>query len=492
MRFTLGLDISTTATKALLLADSGEVIGVASAPHRLHAPRPLWSEQDPDEWWSACQAAIARLLTDTGVSASEITGIGLSGQMHGLVLLSAAGEVLRPAILWNDQRASDECRLIRDTFGLERLVAITGNDAFPGFSAPKLLWVREHEPEVYARIRQVLLPKDYIRWKLSGEFATDRAGAGGTLLLDLRTRDWSARILEGLDIPRAWLPDTHEGSEVTSSVSAASAEATGLQEGTPIVGGGGDQAAQAVGVGAVSPDVYALTVGTSGVVFAPCSHPITDPSGCAHAFPHAVAGQWHVMGVMLSAAGSLQWFRDTVAPDASFDELVGEAADVPPGAHGLTFLPYLSGERTPHADPLARASFVGLTLSHSRGHMTRAVLEGVAFGLKDNLRLLAEAGLPAPAQIRASGGALKSRVWGQLLADVLGVALVTVDATEGAALGAGMLAGVGVGVWRDIETAAGACVRTGPLIKPDARTGQSYAAACERFRKLYPAISAVR
>lgn len=492
MRFTLGLDISTTATKALLLSSSGEVVGVASAPHRLDTPRPLWSEQDPAEWWSACRTAISQVLSATGTSASDISAIGLSGQMHGLVLLGADGEVLRPAILWNDQRASQECQLIRDTFGLEQLVAITGNDAFPGFSAPKLLWVREHEPEIYAQVKQVLLPKDYIRWKLSGEFGTDRAGAGGTLLLDLQTRDWSARILDGLSIPRAWLPDTHEGSEVTSQVSAEGASAAGLREGTPIVGGGGDQAAQAVGVGAVSPEIYALTVGTSGVVFAPCSRPTTDPSGCAHAFPHAVPGQWHVMGVMLSAAGSLQWFRDTLAPEASFDELVEEAAAVSPGSDGLAFLPYLSGERTPHADPHARASFVGLTLSHSRGHMTRAVLEGVAFGLKDNLRLLSEAGLPAPGQIRASGGALKNPVWGHLLADVLGVELVTVDATEGAAMGAGILAGVGVGIWPDVETAARSCVRTGPSIEPDARTTEAYAAAYERFRALYPAISAVR
>jgi xylulokinase len=465
---------------------------VASAPHRLDAPRPLWSEQDPAEWWEATQNAIGRLLTETGTNAGHIQAVGLSGQMHGLVLLDAAGRVLRPAILWNDQRASDECRLIRDTFGLEQLVAITGNDAFPGFSAPKLLWIRKHEPEIYARVRHVLLPKDYIRWKLSGAFATDQAGAGGTLLLDLRSRDWSPTILDGLDIPRDWLPDTHEGPQVTAKVSLDGAQATGLSPGIPIVGGGGDQAAQAVGVGAVSPDIFALTVGTSGVVFAPCDKPTTDPSGCAHAFPHAVPGQWHVMGVMLSAAGSLQWFRDTLAPDTSFEELAEEAATVAPGADGLTFLPYLSGERTPHADPLARASFVGLTLSHGRGHMTRAVLEGVAFGLKDNLRLLGEAGLPAPAQIRASGGALKNRAWGQLLADVLGVELVTVDATEGAALGAGMLAGVGIGIWLDVQTAAKACVRIGPSIMPDIETTQSYAVAYERFRSLYPAISGAR
>lgn len=487
MALTLGLDISTTATKALLLSSDGRVIGVASSAHRLDTPRPLWSEQDPDEWWRATQAAVKSVLKETGTDPDSVVAIGLSGQMHGLVMLDDQGAVLRPAILWNDQRSAAECDAIRSTLGLERLVSLTGNDAFPGFTAPKLLWVRNNEPEVYARTRHVLLPKDYIRFRLSGSMATDRAGAGGTLLLDLRTRDWSDEVLQALDIPRDWLPPTSEGSEINATLNTRTAALLGLPAGIPIVGGGGDQAAQAVGVGAVSPDVFALTVGTSGVVFAPCDQPTVDPRGRAHAFPHAVPGRWHVMGVMLSAAGSLQWYRDTLAADTSFDALVEEAADVGPGAEGLAFLPYLSGERTPHADPLARASFVGMTLSHGRGHLTRAVLEGVAYGLKDNLELLREAGLPAPSEIRASGGALKSPVWSQILADVLDVNLVTVDATEGAALGAAILAGVGGGIWSDVDAACKEAVSTGPVIEP--RQADAYRESYSRFRALYPAIA---
>ncbi|MFT5143697.1 MAG: xylulokinase [Rhodothermales bacterium] len=490
MRYTLGLDVSTTATKALLLSADGTVAGVASSPHRLKTPQPLWSEQDPLEWWEAARTAIGTVLRETGVSGSSIAAIGLSGQMHGLVILDGHGDVLRPSILWNDQRSAVECDEIRATVGLERLVAMTGNDAFPGFTAPKILWVRKHEPEIYGRIRHVLLPKDYIRYRLSGDYATDKAGAGGTLLLDLRTRDWSDELLGALDIPREWLPKTHEGPEITGILSAVAASETGLPAGIPIVGGGGDQAAQAVGVGAVSPDIFALTVGTSGVVFAPCDGPTVDPKGRAHAFPHAVPGQWHVMGVILSAAGSLQWYRDTMAPDVAFEDLVAEAASVPPGAEDLLFLPYLSGERTPHADPRARGAFVGLTLSHGRGHMTRAVLEGVAFGLKDNLTLLREAGLPVPAEIRASGGAMKSDTWSRILADVLDVDLVTVDATEGAAVGAAILAGVGAGLWSSVQTACKAAVRTGRLIRPDPGVAASYAQPYEHYRNLYPALRA--
>jgi xylulokinase len=488
MRYTLGIDVSTTATKALLLAADGTVAGVAASPHRLDSPRPLWSEQDPHEWWQATRSAISEVLKETGIPGSSVAAIGLSGQMHGLVILDGKGEVLRPSILWNDQRSALECDEIREAVGLERLVEMTGNDAFPGFTAPKLLWVRKNEPEIYKRVRHLLLPKDYIRYRLSGDYATDKAGAGGTLLLDLRTRDWSGELLGALDIPRDWFPKTHEGPEVTGILSSGGAAATGLTAGTPIVGGGGDQAAQAVGVGAVTPNTFALTVGTSGVVFAPCDGPTVDPLGRAHAFPHAVPGQWHVMGVMLSAAGSLQWYRDTLAPDVAFDVLVAEADLAPPGADGLVFLPYLSGERTPHADPHVRGAFVGMTLSHNRGHMTRAVLEGVAFGLKDNLTLLREAGLPAPTEIRASGGALKSPVWSRVLADVLNVDLVTVNATEGAGVGAAILAGVGVGLWSSVPTACESAVSTGRVIRPEPNSAAAYAEPYDGFRSLYPAL----
>ncbi|MBT8401363.1 MAG: xylulokinase, partial [Rhodothermia bacterium] len=418
----------------------------------------------------------------------DIVGIGLTGQMHGLVMLGAEGEVLRPAILWNDQRAAAECDEIRDALGLRRLVSLTGNDAFAGFTAPKLLWVRNHEPEVYARTAQVLLPKDYIRYRLTGAYATDKAGAGGTLMLDLRKRDWSVELLDAIDIPGDWLPPTHEGPEVTGSVIDAAARETGLAEGTPVVGGGGDQAAQAVGVGAVIPEVWGLTLGTSGVVFAPCDQPLSEEVGRVHAFPHAVPRRWHLMGVMLSAAGSLAWYHDTLAPGIDYDDLLQEAAQIAAGSEGLFFQPYLTGERTPHADPYLRASFVGLTARHSRAHITRSVLEGVAFGLRDNLQLLKEVGLPAPREIRLSGGGARSPVWRQILADVLGVELVTVQTTEGAAYGAALLAGVGAGLWTSVEEACEATVRAEDIIVPRADAVTTYSEQHERFRELYPIL----
>lgn len=482
----LGIDVSTTASKALLLRSDGQVLGVGSAPHRLSTPRPLWSEQDPEDWWQATCTAITSVMENTGVDGTHVKAIGLTGQMHGLVLLDAQGQVIRPAILWNDQRASRECAWIRERLGLEELVAITGNDAFPGFSAPKLLWVREHEPALYARIAHVLLPKDYIRYRLTGRLATDRAGAGGTLFLDLTRRDWSSELLDALDIPTQWLPPTHEGTDITGHTLAEAASLTGLGAGIPVVAGAGDQAAQAVGVGAVHPGTAALTIGTSGVVFAPTDRPVVDPRGRIHAFPHALPDRWHVMGVMLSAAGSLQWYRDTLAPGVDFDTLLGEAEAVPEGCDGLTFLPYLSGERTPHADPAARGAFIGLTLAHGRGHLTRAVLEGVAFGLKDNLDLLTASGVPRPDSLRASGGAMKSPFWSQMLADILETPLIPVEANEAAAFGAALLAGPAGGAWTDVAQAAERIVRTGPPVEP--RYGHHLPEALDRFRRLYPAL----
>ncbi|MFW6198919.1 MAG: xylulokinase, partial [Acidobacteriota bacterium] len=448
----------------------------------------LWVEQDPERWWTAGRESIREVIATAGVDPARIAAVGLTGQMHGLVLLDEAGRLLRPAILWNDQRSAAQCDGIRNRIGLEELVRITGNDAFPGFTAPKLLWVREHEPEIYERVRQVLLPKDYVRFRLTGEYATDRAGAGGTLLLDLTTRDWSAELLEALDIPRAWLPPTHEGTEVTGLVSPAAADATGLVAGTPVVAGGGDQAAQAVGVGAVSSGVVALTLGTSGVVFASSERPLVEPAGRMHSFPHALPDTWHVMGVMLSAAGSLRWYRDVVAPEASYDSLLAEAADVEPGAAGLVFLPYLSGERTPHADPHARGAFIGMTLAHGRESLTRAVLEGVAFGLRDNLALMGSVGIAAVGQIRISGGGARSTVWRRILADVLGTELVPVETSEGAALGAALLAGVGAGVWDTVSAACSATVQLGEVIHPDPDAQRAYAEIYPRFRDCYPAV----
>ena len=362
----LGLDISTTGAKALLVDQTGTVIGSATTPLTLSTPRPLWSEQNPADWWTAMAASIRTVLAEHHLPGSAIAAIGLTGQMHGLVLLDQAGSVLRPAILWNDQRTGPQCDEMRRRLGKARLIQITGNDALPGFTAPKILWVQQNEPEIYARARHILLPKDYIRYKLTGDYAMDKADGSGTQLFDLKARSWSPEMLKALDIPAEWLPPTYEGPEITGVVSAAAAAETGLAAGCPVVGGGGDQAAQATGVGAVEPGIIALTLGTSGVVFAATDAPLIQPEGRLHAFCHTLPDHWHFMGVMLSAAGSLQWYRDTLAPGIAFDDLLAEAADVPPGSEGLLFLPYLTGERTPHPDPLARGAWVGLTVRHSR------------------------------------------------------------------------------------------------------------------------------
>jgi xylulokinase len=483
----LGIDVSTTATKAVLIDEAGAVVAIAGAEYPFDTPRPLWSEQDPALWWDGAVAAIADALARSGRSGEDVAAVGLTGQMHGLVLLDASDRVLRPAILWNDQRTAAECDAIRAAVGPERLVEITGNDALTGFTAPKLVWVRDHEPEVWRRAAHVLLPKDFVRLHLTGDHALDKADGAGTLLFDLAERDWSAEVLARLDIPASWLPPTFEGPEATGVVSAAAADATGLRAGTPVVAGGGDQAANAVGVGVVSPGTMALSLGTSGVVFAATERPLYEPRGRVHAFCHAVPGRWHLMSVMLSAAGSLRWFRDAIAPGEGFDALVTAAADVAPGSDGLFFLPYLTGERSPHPDPLARGAFIGLTLGHDRRHLTRAVLEGVAFGLRDGLDLMTATGMPDPTQVRASGGGTASPLWRQILADVLDAEIATVETTEGAAYGAGLLAAVGAGWWGSVDAATESVVRVTPVASP----GPDAAVYAERhavYRELYPAL----
>jgi xylulokinase len=492
MTYLMGIDISTTGNKALLISanpqDAGRVVGVAATENPISTPRPLWSEQDPADWWQGIQAAIRQVLADTGIAGPEIAAIGLTGQMHGLVLLDAAGEVLRPAILWNDQRTGPQCEWITKTVGLDNLLAWTGSPALTGFTAPKVLWVRENEPEIYARVAQILLPKDYIRFKLSGAYATDMAGASGMTLLSLQERDWSPDMLQALDIPREWLPPTHEGPQVTSTVRERAAQATGLAAGTPIVGGGGDQAAGAVGVGAVRPGVVGLVLGTSGVVFAPTSAPLVEKEGRLQAHCHAVAGRWHLMGVMLSAAGSLRWYRDTVAPGTSYDELLAPAAGIAAGSEGLIFLPYLTGERAPYPDPNARGAFIGLTVRHELAHMTRAVLEGVAFGLRDSFELIRGAGLGQIDQVRVSGGGARSALWRQILADVLDTELVTVNTTEGAAYGAALLAGVGAGTWPDVDTACDSAIQIVDRVTPQAQSVAQYGEVYPIYRGLYATL----
>ncbi len=483
----IGIDSSTTATKVLLMAANGRVIGVASSSYSYETPHPLWSEQHPALWWNATVAGIRQLLADTGVDPATVAGIGLTGQMHGLVLLDADGEVLRRAILWNDQRTGAECDEMRAVIGKQRLINITGNDALTGFTAPKILWVKHNEPEIYARVAQILLPKDYVRFRLTGVYATDKAGGAGTQLFDVRARDWSMEVVTELGINPAWLAPTFEGTAVTGALSPAAAVATGLPAGIPVVGGGGDQAANAVGTGAVVDGIVALSLGTSGVVFASSDTPIIEPDGRLHAFCHAAPGKWHLMGVMLSAAGSLRWFRDALAPGVDFDRLVAEAAAVPPGSDGLLFLPYLTGERTPHPDPLARGAFVGLTVRHTRAHLTRAVLEGVAFGLRDSFELMRSAGLADVTQVRVSGGGTRSDLWRQILADVLQAEMVTINTAEGAAYGAALLAAVGTGAFPSVPEACAA------LIQVTGRTAVGdHAAVYERlyalYRELYPAL----
>ena len=488
MTCVLGIDVSTTATKAVLVDDAGAVVGVGVSEYGYDTPRPLWSEQDPELWWTAGIDAIGSVLAAAGVAGSEVVAVGLTGQMHGAVLLDASDAVLRPAILWNDQRTAAECDAIRAAIGPERLVAITGNDALTGFTAPKLVWVRDHEPDVWRRIAHVLLPKDFVRLRLTAEHAMDKADGSGTILFDLAARNWSAVVLEALGIDPRWLPPTFEGPQPTGVVSATAAAATGLRAGTPVVAGGGDQAANAVGVGVVDPGSVALSLGTSGVIFAATDAPLFEPAGRVHAFCHAVPERWHLMSVMLSAAGSLRWYRDTLAPGVPFEDLVAEAAGVPAGSDGLLFLPYLTGERSPHPDPLARGGFIGLTVRHERRHLTRAVLEGVAFGLRDGLDLMVAAGMAPPSAIRASGGGLASPVWRQILADVLEAELVTVATTEGAAFGAAVLGAVGVGWFGAVRDATNAWVAATVAASPGP-DAPAYGDRHAAYRGLYPALA---
>jgi len=489
----LGIDVSTTGAKALLIDEQGAVVASASTELTVSTPRPLWSEQDPHEWWEGTAASIRCALAEAGAqmgaTGADVCAVGMTGQMHGLTMLDRDNRVLRPAILWNDQRTGQECEEITERLGFDRLLALTGNKMLTGFTAPKILWVRKHEPDVYARTAHILLPKDYVRFRLTGEYAVDKADGAGMLLFDLKRRDWAPEMLAALEIPAEWLPKSYEGPEVTGQITAAAAKITGLEAGTPVVAGGGDQAAGAVGAGAIVPGIVSLALGTSGVVFATTAEPYVEPEGRLHAFCHSVPDMWHLMGVMLSAAGSLRWYRDTLAPGISFDEVVAPAGQVLPGSEGLFFLPYLTGERTPHPDPLARGAFVGLTVRHSQPHMTRAVLEGVAFGLRDSMELIRGAG--PVTQVRVAGGGAKSALWRQILADVMDAELVTVNTTEGAAYGAALLAGVGAGRWASVAESCAATVRPVERTAPISANVSIYERAYAQYRALYPALKPI-
>ncbi|HTE62055.1 MAG TPA: xylulokinase [Solirubrobacteraceae bacterium] len=471
MRALIGLDVGTTAVKALAVGEDGAILGRSEVSYPLSTPRAGWAEQDPADWWRATEQALAELGVD------EPAGIGLSGQMHGLVALDTADRVIRPAILWNDGRTAAECAEIEEKVGLDNLIARTGNRALTGFTAPKLLWLRRHEPESYGRIARIMLPKDYVRLRLCGEHATDVADASGTLLLDVARRRWSDEVLDTLELDHAWLPRLLESPEVSGET----------RDGVPVAAGAGDQAAGALGVGVDRPGPLSIALGTSGVVFAALPAFAADERARVHAFCHAVPGGWHAMGVMLSAAGSLQWLRDVAAPGVGFGELVDEAARWDPGVEGLTFLPYLAGERTPHADPDARGAFTGLSLRHDRGALTRAVLEGVAYGLRDSLDLLRELGV-APESGRVSGGGARSELWLRIIASVLDLPLERPVVEEGAAYGAALLGGIAGGVWPDTAAAVAATVEVRGDVEPDPAWAAAYAEGRERFRELYPAL----
>lgn len=495
--YLLGIDVGTTGSKAVLIGSGGRVAAEATSEYPMHTPRPLWAEQDPRDWWSAAVASIRRVLDQGGVQPAQVAGVGLTGQMHGLVLLDGRGGVLRPCIMWNDQRTADQCAAITERVGAHRLLELTGNPVLPGFTAPKVVWVRENEPETYQHTAHLLLPKDYVRYRLTGEFFSEVSDASGTSLFDVGKRGWSEEMLSALEVPRDWLPEVTESPVASAKISAEASRETGLAAGTPVVGGGGDQAAQAVGSGIIDEGVVSVTLGTSGVVFAACDSYRIEPEGRLHAFCHAVPGKWHLMGVMLSAAGSFRWFRDTLGEAElararqenrdAYDLLTAAAATVKPGCEGLLFLPYLTGERTPHPDPNARGVFFGLTLRHTKAHLTRAVLEGVTYGLRDSLELMRGLGVSVD-QVRASGGGARSELWRQILADVFNAEIVTVNVTEGAAYGAALLAGVGVGIYRDVSAACEQVIRLTGRTGPGPAIGV-YGAYYPRYRALYPALA---
>jgi len=487
----LGIDIGTGGSRALLLDESGRTVSAAADHEPFRSPETGWAEQDPEDWWRACQIAVRRVLEANGTSAGAIRAIGLSGQMHGAVLLDAVGRVVRPAIIWCDQRTEAECRWIESTIGAAPLLELTSNPALTNFTLTKLLWVRAHEPDVWARVRYVLLPKDYVRWRMSRELAIDMADASGTLMLDVARRKWSQDVLAAVGIDARMLPQLFESPEICARVSRDAAAGLGLPEGTPIVAGAGDQAAGAVGMGITRPGAVSATIGTSGVVFAATGRPVTDPRGRLHTFCHAVPGRWHVMGVTQAAGLSLRWLRDLTANDGvTYDDLTADAARVPPGSDGVLWAPYLMGERTPHCDPTIRAACVGLAANHGRGHVARAIMEGVAFSLRDTLTIFAELGVPVE-RIVVGGGGARSALWREIQASVYGRPVETIAADEGAAYGAAILAGVGAGVWKTVDDAVDATVRRGLTTAPVADAVGVMNDRYAQYRRLYPALRSV-
>ncbi len=484
----LGIDIGTGGSRALLVEEGGKVAGDFTAPHEdMRMERPLWAEQRPENWWEAAQAAIRGVLAEKKATGADIAGIGLSGQMHGLVILDENNEVIRPALIWCDQRSQLQVDWINQTVGKENVLAFTANPVLTGFTLPKLLWVRDNEPKNFARVRKMLLPKDYVRFKLTGGYATEVSDASGTALFDVVTRQWSSEMVEGVKLDPEILPAVYESSDVTGEISEEAAAATGLRPGTPVAGGGGDQAASAVGNGIVEPGIVSCTLGTSGVVFAHMERPLYDRHGRVHTFCHAVRGKWHVMGVTQGAGLSLQWFRNQFAPGTSYDALTSEAATAPAGAHGLFWLPYLMGERTPHLDATARGGWIGVTAKHSRADLLRALLEGVSYSQKDCLDVIEQMGVPVEL-VRASGGGGRSPLWRQLLADVFGKKVATLETQEGSAYGAALLAMTATGAFASVPDACRAAIRETSSVSPRPHESQIYNRGHEVYRALYPTL----
>jgi xylulokinase len=493
----LGIDIGTGGTRAVLVDQQGAVFASCTSEHAPFAsPQTGWAEQDPHDWWRATCEAVKQVMARSQTDASEIAAVGFSGQMHGAVLLDDKGEVLRPALIWCDQRTADEARELTEQIGEDKIIAWTSNPALTNFTLTKLLWVRKYEPELSARFRTMLLPKDYVRYRLTGRYGMDLADASGTLLLDVAHRRWSSEMADAAGISANALPPLFESSDVCALVSEAGAAATGLKSGTPVVAGAGDQAAGAVGLGIVSPGAVHATIGTSGVVFAATDRPALDPKGRLHTFCHAVAGRWHVMGVTQAAGLSLRWFRDNFGTRSNdsrdpYEQLSEEAAAVPPGSDGVLWTPYLMGERTPHLDPHARAALIGLAANHGHGHVIRAIMEGVAFSLRDSFSIFAEMKVPVTT-IRLGGGGARSPLWRQIQADIYGHAVEVLQAEEGAAYGAALLAGVGAGVWSTVDEACQRSVRVSKQIEPDPKTSTLMNQQYELYRRIYPALRDIR
>jgi xylulokinase len=492
----LGIDVGTGGTRALVIDEGGHVISSATEEHQPFAsPQIGWAEQDPADWWRACGLAVSKALAGGHVSADQIACVGLSGQMHGAVLLDDQANVVRPALIWCDVRTDKQCRDLTEKIGSERLIQLTCNPALANFTLTKCLWVRENEPSNWSRVRSLMLPKDYVRFQLTGERAIDVADASGTLLLDVAHRSWSKEMLEAAEMDESILPTLYESPEICGRISPAGAVATGLRSGTPVVAGAGDQAAGAIGIGVVSPRTVSATIGTSGVVFAATDSPALDPGGRLHTFCHAVPGRWMVMGVTQAAGLSLRWFRDQFGARVgdqieSYDALMTEAAESPPGCDGLLWAPYLMGERTPHLDPEARAVLVGLTASHTRAHVIRAILEGVAFSLRDTFTIFNEINVPVKT-IRLGGGGARSALWRQIQADIYGQGVETVEAEEGAAYGAAILAGVGAGAWPSVDAACDAVVHVAGTTSPKAEDSLLMDKAYEKYRRIYPAMKSI-